>query len=217
MSRACLLLHGFTGGPHEVMPLADHLRAKGWDCFVPTLPGHEGPLHGLRSVGRRDWIETASQWAERITKQYGSFDLVGFSMGGLIAAYVANRFPVRRLALLNTAVYYISPGRFVRHAVNVLRSGDFSSLRLKYGTPFRAIAQFAMLAKELRCEFSELKVPTFIAHGDLDEVVHPRSAAYIEKKMKGEKVVSIFPQSRHLICLGPESEQLFAEVERFFR
>ena len=34
-------------------------------------------------------------------------------MGGLLAAYLSVRYPVRRLILLNTAVIYVSPGRML--------------------------------------------------------------------------------------------------------
>jgi carboxylesterase len=214
--RGCLLLHGFTGGPYEVMPLADYLRARGWECSVPTLPGHEGPLRELNRVQRQEWVKSAAQAAEEMAQRYGTFDLVGFSMGGLIAAYLANRYPVRRLALLSTAVYYISPGRFVRNATELIRTGQMRNLQVKYGTPLKAVLEFTRLAAELKQEFEQIRVPTFIAHGDRDEIVHPRSALYIAHRVKAEKEVAIFPESRHLICLDGEAEQLFRQVERFF-
>lgn len=214
--RGCLLLHGFTGGPYEVMPLAEHLRSCGWDCFVPTLPGHEGNLRELNRVQREEWVEAACASAEEMARKYGTFDLVGFSMGGLIAAYLANRYPVRRLALLSAAVYYVSPGRFVRNATQLIRTGEIRNIQVKYGTPLRAVLQFTRLAGELKHEFERIQIPTFIAHGDRDEVVHPRSALYIAHRIKGEKEVAVFPESRHLICLDREAEQLFRQVERFF-
>ncbi|XEC95654.1 alpha/beta hydrolase [Paenibacillus tarimensis] len=214
-SRACLLLHGFTGGPFEVEPLARHLRLRGWTCLVPTLAGHGGHLEELRHTGREEWIASASAAADTLKEQYGEFDLIGFSMGGLIAAYLANRYPVRKLVLLNAAVIYFSPGRFVRNAAELIRSGKREQLRVKHETPIKAVIQFMRLVRELRPEIDHIHMPVFIAQGDCDEVVHPRSASYIYRRIRGEREMAMFPKSRHMICLGEEREALFLQVEKF--
>ncbi len=86
--RCCLLLHGFTGGPYEVMPLAEHLREQGFHCHVPTLPGHDQGLKGLGDVTWRDWLRAAAREADRLARQFGEIEVVGFSMGGLLSAYL---------------------------------------------------------------------------------------------------------------------------------
>jgi len=214
--RACLLLHGFTGGPYELQPLADHLESRGWTCALPTLPGHDGPLRDLYRTRYEEWVLGAAAKAAEMTERYGSFDLVGFSMGGLIAAYLANRFPVRRLALLSAAVHYVSPARFFRNAVRVMRGGALWKERSKRDTPIGAVIEFTKLVRTLKPEISRLTTPTFIAHGELDEVVHPRSAIYIASRVKGEKTMTVYPHSRHLICFEPDATYVFRHIERFF-
>jgi len=216
-SRACLLLHGFTGGPYEVQPLADHLEARGWSCAVPTLPGHDGPLRDLYRTRFEEWVLGAAAAAGELARKHGSFDLVGFSMGGLIAAYLANRFPVRRLALLNAAVHYVSPKRFVRNALNRLRAGEVRELRTKRDTPLGAVIEFTKLVRLLKPEFAKLTTPTFIAQGEQDEVVHPRSAMFIASRVKGEKTLIVYPHSRHMICFEPDAPYVFRHIERFFK
>ncbi len=128
----CLLLHGFTGGPFEVEPLADYLRHAGWECIVPTLPGHGGDLSRLRGVKWGEWLDCAVMEAEKkLTEQYGGFNLVGFSMGGLISAYLANRYPVKRLVLLSTAVVFFSPGRLAKDIRYRISQRDWRTLRKK--------------------------------------------------------------------------------------
>jgi carboxylesterase len=215
--RACLLLHGFTGGPFEVKPLAEYLASRGYSCIVPTLPGHDAPLRMLHTVRRSEWLQAAEASATLLAARFGSFDLVGFSMGGLLAAHLANRYPVRRMALLNAAVFYISPVRFLRNVINQLREGRLRELRVKHDTPLGAVIEFTKLVRELKPEFARVTTPTLIAQGEQDEIVHPRSAAYIARKIKGNKEIAVFPNSRHMICLGPESQRLFSQVEHFFR
>src|SRR5690606_22181155 len=108
-----LLLHGFTGGPFEIETLAQKLQLNGWETNIPLLPGNF-TNRDFYNVKYRDWIAAAEQAAERMLLKTEQFDLVGFSMGGLLGAYIANRYPVRRLVLLNAAVFYFSPGRMVK-------------------------------------------------------------------------------------------------------
>ncbi|ALS22508.1 MULTISPECIES: alpha/beta hydrolase [Paenibacillus] len=216
--RCCLLLHGFTGGPYEVMPLAEHLREQGFHCHVPTLPGHDQGLKGLGDVTWRDWLRAAAREADRLARQFGEIEVVGFSMGGLLSAYLANRFPVRRLVLLNAAAIYFSPYLFIRDLAGRLRCRDLEPMyRIKH-TPLPAALQFTKLARYTKLrELPRITVPTLIAQGKRDPIVHPRSAEYIYRKLKGERELIYFPHSRHLICMEPEAPQLFAAVERFLK
>lgn len=219
MKHACLFVHGFTGGPYELEPLAEQLRRSGWRCQLPVLPGHEDNLKRVGQVRWTDWINGMSRAAEQMKAEHGSFDLVGFSMGGLIAAFLANRFPVRRLVLLNTAFIYISPIRYGRELVDQIRTGRFreeaagklTSARL------RASWQFAKLVRNLKPELKSVFTPTLIIQGMKDPIIHPYSARMIEQYIPGPKELKLFPNSRHMICLDTESEEVFKEVIHFLR
>lgn len=213
--RVCLLLHGFTGAPYEVEPLGRYLTQKGWETHIPTLAGHGGDIRKLKPVHRYEWIRSAEQAAVHLTEQYGSYDLVGFSMSGLIAAYLANRFPVRRLVLLNAAVYYVSPRRFAVNFAEQYRKRQTPMVLRKKKTPLPAIIQFMRLVHELKPEFKDAQTPTLIIQGGKDPIVHPRSARYIYQKMNSPRELSYFPDSRHMICLEPDAEKVFRKVENF--
>lgn len=212
----CLLLHGFTGGPYEVMPLAEHLRRIGYECFVPELPGHDKELLGLGQVTWHDWLDAAAGEAHRLTRAGGSFDLVGFSMGGLISAYLANRFPVRRLVLLNAAAIYVSPRLFVKDALQRMRSGDRRQWNKMTRTPLPAAVQFLKLARHVRREeLPRVTVPTLVVQSQRDHIIHPRSAYYIYERLRGDKRLVWFPQSGHMICHESEAREVFNAVEQF--
>jgi carboxylesterase len=214
-SRHCLMLHGFTGGPYELTPLAEHLTQVGEICHVPTLPGHEPDLRTLGQTHWNEWIEAASSEASRLTTMYGEIDLVGFSMGGLLSAYIANRFPIRRLVLLNAAVFYFSPLRFVKDVARRIHTDDWSNWSKVKKTPLKATRQFVILNKQMLPELPQIKVPTLIAQGELDGIIHPKSAHYLFRQLQGEKELEFFSGSRHMICLEPGAQDVFRSVERF--
>ncbi|WP_426453724.1 alpha/beta hydrolase [Paenibacillus sp. S-38] len=214
--RRCLLIHGFTGGPYEVQPLAEDLTACGYECHVLRLPGHDDELAGLRTAVWQDWLKGAEAEIARLTGDGEPVDLIGFSMGGLISAYLANRYPVRRLVLLSAAAIYVSPVRFLKDLALRARQKDWDYLKRGKKTPLRAAVEFMKLARYAkREELPKVTVPTLIAQGRRDQIVHPRSADYIYRRLQGERELHFFDRSRHLICLEEDAPDLFAEVRRF--
>jgi carboxylesterase len=215
VKQPCLLFHGFTGGPYEVEPLARHLRERGQCCEVPNLPWNGDSYQQLKASHWEDWVRAAEQYAERMTSEYGTFDLVGFSMGGLLAAYLSVRYPVRRLILLNTAVIYISPGRMLEVLRNEWKyKREFSLMKAK-STPLRATWQFTRLVRHLKPELSQVSIPTLIAQSERDHVIHPQSARYIYNKLRGRREIHWHPRSNHLICHSEDASALFRQVSAF--
>ncbi|WP_281887149.1 carboxylesterase [Paenibacillus sp. YYML68] len=213
MTKCCLLLHGFTGSPFELEPLTEHLQRLGYSCRVPLLPGHDPQLNDLGRISWKDWLHAASEEAGQLAARYGAIDVVGFSMGGLLSAYVANRYPVRRLVMLSAAAIYVSPLRFLADLAERYRARDLDHLRRAKEVPLRAALQFINLAKYAkRQELNRVTQPTLIIQGARDPIVHPRSARYIYSKLRGEKELVYLPQSKHMICHDQEKADVCQKV-----
>jgi carboxylesterase len=211
----CLLFHGFTGGPFEVQPLGDYLQNQGAVCEVPKLPWNGEDMAELESIHWTDWVESAEKHAIWMADTYGSFDLIGFSMGGLLAAYLASRYPVRRLILINASVVYVSPGRLLSTIREDWKYRDQEYFYKVKSTPLRAAWQFTRLVRHLKPELSNVTVPTFIAQSERDHVIHPLSARYIYEKVGGYRELRWYPRSKHLICHDEDAQHLFQEVSEF--
>src|SRR5438477_5580237 len=85
--RGVLCLHGFTGTPFEVRPLAEALAARGFTVSAPALAGHCGTLDELACTGWPDWLASAEQALDRLLAEVGGrpVAVAGFSLGGLLA------------------------------------------------------------------------------------------------------------------------------------
>src|SRR5258707_8393969 len=103
-SRGVVLLHGFTGTPFEVRPLADALAAQGCSVEVPLIAGHGGTAAELAATSWRDWLASAEDAIVRLKEGAGSerVTIVGASMGGLLALRLAHLRPndIEALVLL---------------------------------------------------------------------------------------------------------------------
>lgn len=223
----CLCIHGFTGSPFEVAPLAKFLKENtNWLVEMPTLPGHGGELGRLKGVAYQEWIREAEQSLQGMLVKCSTVYLVGFSMGGVISGYLAAKYPVKKLVLLSAAAYYVNPKQLLLDLKEMATEGmrgtlNSNELYLRYRkkikeTPITATLQFQKLVKELKPNFARIEVPTLIVQGELDGIVPKKSASYLYKTIPSkERELIYLPKSKHLVCHDQDKDQLFAAVERF--
>src|SRR5262249_53931839 len=61
----CLLLHGFTGTPSEMLPIGEALAKRGYAVSAPLLPGHGTRVEDLARTTWEQWFATAlDAWTE---------------------------------------------------------------------------------------------------------------------------------------------------------
>ncbi|HTC31622.1 MAG TPA: alpha/beta fold hydrolase [Candidatus Acidoferrum sp.] len=96
---AVVLFHGIAASPEQFVRFAHELHARGHNVVVPRLPrhGHRDRLtdalarlsaDDLRAFGSES-IELAQGLGERVV-------VAGFSLGGLLATWAAQRYPIDR-------------------------------------------------------------------------------------------------------------------------
>lgn len=86
----CLLIHGFTGSPPELLPLAEYLAERGYAVAAPLLAGHGTCLEDLSRTSWRQWLASARVGWEQLAKEpVEKIFYVGLSMGGLLALLLA--------------------------------------------------------------------------------------------------------------------------------
>src|SRR4029079_17600398 len=100
--RGVLCLHGITGTPFEVRPLAEALGRAGCTVEATTLAGHGGTLRALAESSWPDWFRSAEVAMDALQARVGGAPIAicGFSMGGLLALRLARMYPDRIKALV---------------------------------------------------------------------------------------------------------------------
>ncbi|TWI60027.1 alpha/beta hydrolase [Halalkalibacter nanhaiisediminis] len=222
----CLCLHGFTGEPWEVEPVATYfLEQKGWLVYTPTLPGH-GPDGNLKDITYQEWVYTAEVAALELLKRCDEVYVIGFSMGGMLAGYIASKYPVSKLVLLSAAAYYVNPLQLLQELKDVVRlrirgeldrDEHYQLYRKKViETPMSAVFQFMQAVKRIKPYLSRVQIPTLILQGELDGIVPRKSATYLYETI-GSKVkeIQFLPETKHMICHGFERDQLIKRIETF--
>src|SRR5699024_378650 len=222
----CLIIHGFTGGPYEVEPLHKYLlRNTDWRVEVPVLSGHGEPLE-LDEVSHEAWLQETEEVLKELRSTCNEIYVIGFSMGGMIASYLAANYEVDKLVLLSTARKYLSFKYMSLYVADVISDGFkgqldeneiYTHYKSKLGVvPFKANVEFMKLVNETKRYLEDITSTVFIAQGQKDGIV-PYTAAYsLEKEIGSDhKEVVIFEQSNHMICLGEDKNVLNQMILQF--
>ncbi|MGG3471027.1 alpha/beta fold hydrolase [Neobacillus pocheonensis] len=222
----CLCIHGFTGAPYEVEPLVDFLKERtDWRFSVPTLPGH-GEQQSLKGIEYQEWIHHAEEELKGLNDTCDKVYVIGFSMGGMIASYLAAQYPVDKLVLLSAAAYYVNPQQLAADIFAALKDSMNGKLqenelfrrykRKITETPLAATLQFRRLVSFIKPMLHQVQAPTFIAQGECDGIVPLKSAEYLYQTIgANEKKLTYIKQSKHHICHCEEKEALFSQVLDF--
>ncbi len=102
-----LLLHGLTGVPAEMRPLAKHLEKLGCEVSVPMLSGHGAGHKELLATTWQDWVEGARANLNDLLSRNSHVFVGGLSMGSSIACILAADEPrVAGFISLSTTLRY---------------------------------------------------------------------------------------------------------------
>ncbi|MBM7582793.1 carboxylesterase [Caldicoprobacter guelmensis] len=216
----CLLIHGLGGRPAEVAPLAKYMQARGITTFSAQLKGHTGNKSDLQGVSYREWIESGERAFEQLSRFCQDIFIVGFSMGGLIAANLPHSHNIKGVITVNTPIYPVNFSSMVKNLVDDLKAGKFDYLRScilsSIKIPFSALIEFLKLLNNTKFKFKDLCYPLFVAQAMEDDVVLPKSALYIYHNTNSpNKIIKFYQRANHFICHSPIAGELFNDIQTF--
>jgi len=100
-----LVVHGFTGSPQSMRPLAEALAAAGCTVEMPLLPGHGTTVDDMLTTSWADWSAAAEAAYLDLAHRCERVVVAGLSMGGTITLWLASRHPaIAGIVLVNPAV-----------------------------------------------------------------------------------------------------------------
>ncbi len=162
---ACLLLHGFSGAPSELQPVAERLARAGMRCLVPLLPGHGKTALELHQTSRAQLREAARAALQSLTPARNIF-LVGLSAGAMLALELAAHLRMREgdpklsaLALLAPAARFTGTTWIYANALGRLPLPRAARLFLNKGRRDVASGTIEPISRDLRSDGSLTRVP----------------------------------------------------------
>lgn len=106
--NAVLLIHGLTGTPAEMRPIAKRLAKQGFSVMAPALAGHCRAAEDLRKSKWQDWYASMSDAFDALEVAHKQVFVAGLSIGALIALKLAAEKGERvaGLGLMSSTFFY---------------------------------------------------------------------------------------------------------------
>lgn len=239
--RGVLCLHGITGTPFEMRPLAEAFGRAGCTVSAPMLAGHGATLAELAACRWTDWLASAERAMEDLRARVGGrpIAICGFSMGGLLALRLARLYPERVAAL----VVMSAPLRLRRLQVMGIRAAarlpldlhklpavcipklngsDISDPEMRYGNPglrafpMAALAALVDLMDGVRADLPAIRTPALVVHGRHDHVVPMEDSLELTGCLGSEVIERLWlDKSFHIVTLDIERGAVIDGALRF--
>ncbi len=182
--KGVLLIHGFTGSPHEFLPVDPLLREAGHFTRRVTLPGHgDAPERPLHKVSAEE-ILAHCQWEyEQLAREVDHISVVGHSLGGACSLLIAAERPSRLQGVVafstpyeHAYLYNYWQGLAKLPLFTLLRglylapSAQFNCLRprcLPWHVP-RLLQQSQLVFNWMQERVHQVDVPVHLAHSEYD-------------------------------------------------
>lgn len=225
--RAVLLLHGFTGNPADVRKLGRYLHARGYTCHAPLYAGHGGSAEELLGLSPYSWWRDAELGYRLLRgKGYEQIAVAGVSLGGVFALQLGMEYPVTGIVSMCAPIRGKSADElFERIRVYARQYKTFEGKSPEAASaetealndlPRRQLDVLQQLIARTGERLREIEAPTAVMQGGLDHPLYLDSAAAIYERIPNpHKSYRVYPESGHILTLGPEQEQVFADVHDF--
>jgi carboxylesterase len=223
-----LVVHGFTGNPQSMRPLAEALAAAGHTVSLPLLPGHGTGVEDMLPTRWQDWSSAVENAYGELAARCEAVCVAGLSMGGTLALELAGRHPeVRGLVLVNPLADGTAPG--ITQTVTQLRSlgeplvhGIGSDIALEGSvesayplTPVEPLLSLHGALAELR--LADISCPVLLLTSPQDHVVEPVSSDLVAATVRGPVERVFLERSFHVATLDHDAPLIEQRAVDFVR
>ncbi len=227
-ARGALVLHGFTGNPQSMRGLALALADAGFTVEMPLLPGHGTDISDMVPTRWAQWCEAADDAFTALAARCDAVALVGLSMGGSLAVWLAQHHPeVAALSLVNPLVTppdtattgfieaMIEGGDEVAPGIgsDIAKEGAVESAYPEL--PLRAALSLFEGVEEVGAGLGSVICPVLLFTSKQDHVVDPKSSDVIVEQVKGPVEQVVLERSYHVATLDYDKDEIEARTVEF--
>ena len=200
-------IHGFGQRLHtEFNPLANYLKKEKYEVIQFDIYDITNP----QDANEKEWIARCEQKMQKVCSQSNPVILIGFSMGGVIASYLATIFPVQQLILVAPAFEYLNAQKIINQGIKVVKNMTSSPTKSNSKPSNEQVQTFMSIVSNYKESITQVSVPTLILHGTDDEVIPISSSKNASKKMSNYHQLILFEGGKHrMLYDNTIQEQIF--------
>jgi carboxylesterase len=227
-AHGVLVLHGFTGNPQSMRPLAEALAAAGFTVDLPLLPGHGTSVEDIVPTRWADWSKAAEEAYAAMAARCERVALAGLSMGATLACWLAERHvEVAGIAVVNPLVDPPAPefrdalaalvdqGTEVIDGIGSDIANEGAAEAAYQGTPIAAVLSLFDGIDEVYPALASITCPTLLLSSREDHVVAPVNGDVLERRVGGPIERVFLERSYHVATLDWDAPLVEERVVAF--
>lgn len=216
-----LVLHGFTGSPQSVRPLAEAFADAGFSVDLPLLPGHGTVLEDMLATGWPDWFGAADAALTSLSARCDRVVVAGLSMGGTLALALAEERPeLAGLVLVNPLVeppaesFLAMLRETLAQGIDRIPGGgsDIAAegrAETSYGaTPVAPLLSLMEATPKVASSLEAVTCPVLLLSSRTDHVVPPSSGDLCAARVSGPLERVFLERSYHVATLDHDQAEI---------
>ena len=212
-----ITIHGYgRRRSHEMDNIAAWARKEDFDVVQFDLYD----LFDENDCDPKQWLKRACQQVEHYEAQKRPLYLLGFSMGGVIASYLASIYPIEKLVLAAPAFTYLD----IQKTTNYLRKGTKSLFHSDgkqedIRVPKTFYPAFLEIIRNCRDSIAHVDCPVLFLHGDEDEIIPLKSSLHAYEKVphQQKQLLILHEGHHHLLSEKKTANECYQLILLFFK
>jgi carboxylesterase len=223
-----LVLHGFTGTPGSMRGIAEQLAVAGLSVELPLLPGHGTSIQDMLPTRWSDWSAAADAAYLDLAARCDRVVVVGLSMGGTLAAWLAERYPeISGLALINPLLEP-PPEELLAALGQLLDAGETTAPAISSDIHMPGVTELAYEASplaparslfaalhEVGGDLGEVRCPVLLLSSRDDHVVAPSNGDRVAAAVAGPVERIWLERSYHVAPLDYDRDEVEMRIAAF--
>jgi carboxylesterase len=222
-----LVLHGFTGNPQSVRPLAEAAAEAGHGVEMPLLAGHGTVIEHMLPTRWDDWSADAEAAYEKLAARSERVVVAGLSMGGSLTCWLAARHPgIAGIVCVNPATRAAPEVReFIQGMVDAGEEimpgigsdvADPDVVEAAYsGTPLEPLLSLFDAASDMQSLLARISCPLLLFTSPEDHVVPPTDSDLLATSVSGPVTRVSCDRSYHVATIDFDRDMIAARTLEF--
>jgi carboxylesterase len=224
-----LCIHGFTGNPGSMRPVAEAFAAAGLSVELPRLPGHGTTVEDMMTTTWADWSAEVEAAYQRLSARTDAVVVAGLSMGGSLTLWSALQHPeIAGIVCINPASQP-QPAELIDMVKGLIAEGTMMMpgigsdiaepgvVESAYpGTPLSPLVSFVEDGLAQMCTlYGSISIPMLLMTSPNDHVVEPASCDVLALDYGGEIERISLDRSYHVATLDYDRELIQHKAVEF--
>lgn len=223
----CLVIHGFTGNPSSMRPIAEAMADAGHSVEMPRLPGHGTTVEDMNTTSWADWTAEVEAAYQRLADRCDHVVAVGLSMGGTLTAWIGSQHPeIAGLVFINAAAERSDE---MRSGLQAMVDGgdeymdgigsdvaDPEVTESAYATvPLAPLVSMLDAVADLQDRLGSITAPALIMTSPQDHVVAPTASDHLAQTLGGPVERVTLERSYHVATIDFDRDLIIDRIGDF--